>query len=53
MLSKINAIEKQAAVRMTRNLRADELETFVHISGVMIDNSTGAHGEAKEVGSNG
>lgn len=39
MLSKIDLLEKQAAANMTRNLSADELEAFVRIAGVMIENS--------------
>lgn len=53
MLSRIEAIESQAAATMTRNLSVEEVETFVRISRVMIENAAGAHPKDKEGSSNG
>ncbi|WP_286222510.1 MarR family winged helix-turn-helix transcriptional regulator [Marinobacter apostichopi] len=40
MMSKIDALEEQAAEHMTRNLSDSELDTFVRIAGTMIESST-------------
>ncbi len=53
MLSKVDEIEKLAATQMTRRLSAEELETFVRISSVMIENTTATHSTYKGETSNG
>ncbi|AKH67949.1 transcriptional regulator, MarR family [Spongiibacter sp. IMCC21906] len=43
MLSKIDAIEEQAAAYMTRNLNTQDLEAFVRISNAMLEKPSKAH----------
>ena len=41
LLAKFDRIEVQASARMTRNLSAKDLKTFIRIANVMTDNSAG------------